>query len=178
MKFELDSKEFSLSVSLLYEALKQGAGNVNSKNDFSNLVWLALLDVITLASLSDNLKVLNKVSLSSSLQADFLILQGQAGFPVGVIEVKKPDTSTDPMKETRMFGELFDYMMFLKSTYNLTQIFGVLTVVGEVMKERRRREREVDNLSTCGCVIQLYLWENTRFIEIREFGWGFLMLTS
>ena len=53
-----------------------------------------------------------------------------------------------------------------------------LPVVGEVMKERRRREREVDNLSTCGCMIQLYLWENTRFIEIREFGWGFLMLTS
>ena len=42
------------------------------------------------------------------------------------------------------------------------------------MKERRRRERErLINLSTCGCVIQLYLWENTRFIEIREFGWGF-----
>ena len=52
-------------------------------------------------------------------------------------------------------------------------------VVGEVMKERRRRERErLINLSTCGCVIQLYLWENTQFIEIREFGWGFLMLTS
>ena len=39
------------------------------------------------------------------------------------------------------------------------------------MKERRRRERErLINLSTCGCVIQLYLWENTQFIEIREFG--------
>ena len=53
------------------------------------------------------------------------------------------------------------------------------SVVGEVMKERRRRERErLINLSTWGCVIQLYLWENTQFIEIREFGWGFLMLTS
>ena len=31
------------------------------------------------------------------------------------------------MVETRIFGELFDYMMFLKSTYNLTQIFGLLT---------------------------------------------------
>ena len=52
-------------------------------------------------------------------------------------------------------------------------------VVGEVMKERRRRERErLINLSTCGCMIQLYLWENTQFIEIREFGWGFLMLMS
>ena len=40
-------------------------------------------------------------------------------------------------------------------------------VVGEVMKERRRRERErLINLSTCGCMIQLYLWENTQFIEI------------
>ena len=45
-------------------------------------------------------------------------------------------------------------------------------------REEKEGEREVDNLSTCGCVIQLYLWENTRFIEIREFGWGFLMLTS
>ena len=54
-----------------------------------------------------------------------------------------------------------------------------MIVVGEVMKERRRRERErLINLSTCGCMIQLYLWENTQFIEIREFGWGFLMLTS
>ena len=54
-----------------------------------------------------------------------------------------------------------------------------MVVVGEVMKERRRRERErLINLSTCGCVIQLYLWENTQFIEIREFGWGFLMLMS
>ena len=55
----------------------------------------------------------------------------------------------------------------------------VVGVVGEVMKERRRRERErLINLSTCGCVIQLYLWENIQFIEIREFGWGFLMLMS
>ena len=45
-------------------------------------------------------------------------------------------------------------------------------------REEKEGEREVDNLSTCGCVIQLYLWENTQFIEIREFGWGFLMLTS
>ena len=44
-------------------------------------------------------------------------------------------------------------------------------------REEKEGEREVDNLSTCGCVIQLYLWENTRFIEIREFGWGFLMLS-
>ena len=62
------------------------------------------------------------------------------------------------------------------TTIDLTDAF---CVVGEVMKERRRRERErLINLSTCGCVIQLYLWENTQFIEIREFGWGFLMLTS
>ena len=40
-------------------------------------------------------------------------------------------------------------------------------------REEKEGEREVDNLSTCGCVIQLYLWENARFIEIREFGWGF-----
>ena len=46
-------------------------------------------------------------------------------------------------------------------------------------REEKEGERErLINLSTCGCMIQLYLWENTQFIEIREFGWGFLMLTS
>ena len=45
-------------------------------------------------------------------------------------------------------------------------------------REEKEGEREVDNLSTWGCVIQLYLQENTQFIKIREFGWGFLMLTS
>ena len=45
-------------------------------------------------------------------------------------------------------------------------------------REEKEGEREVDNLSTWGCVIQLYLRENTQFIKIREFGWGFLMLTS
>ena len=47
-------------------------------------------------------------------------------FPVGVIKVKKPDTN-DPWAESKIFGELFDYMMFLKSTYNLKSIFGLLT---------------------------------------------------
>ena len=28
-------------------------------------------------------------------------------------------------------------------------------------REEKEGEREVDNLSTCGCMIQLYLWENT-----------------
>ena len=40
-----------------------------------------------------------------------------------MIEVKKPDTN-DPRAESKIFGELFDYMMFLKSTYNLKSIFG------------------------------------------------------
>ena len=37
-------------------------------------------------------------------------------------------------------------------------------------REEKEGEREVDNLSTWGCVIQLYLQENTQFIKIREFG--------
>ena len=93
---------------MLQEGLQLGAGNLSSKNDFSKLVWLALLDVIGLAGLGKNLKLLNEASLSSSLRANFLVLQGHTGFPVGVIEVKKPDSAMNPMVETRIFGELFD----------------------------------------------------------------------
>ena len=48
----------------------------------------------------------------------------------------------------------------LMESWRAPPVKTLASVVGEVMKERRRREREVDNLSTCGCVIQLYLWEN------------------
>ena len=150
--------------------------SLSSENAYSNLIWACLVDAIHLGSLEGNLKLMTEALLSSTLQADLLVLQGHSGFPVGVIEVKKPG-AVDPLVETRIFGELFDYMMFLKSSYNLTQIFGLCGWRG-YEREEKEGEREVDNLSTCGCVIQLYLWENTQFIEIREFGWGFLMLMS
>ena len=80
-------------------------------------------------------------------------------------------------------GDFWDYFFsgrgYFWDYFFSERVFLLGAVVGEVMKERRReRERGWINLSTCGCVIQLYLWENTQFIEIREFGWGFLMLTS
>ena len=66
------------------------------------------------------------------------------------------------------FSWLFDpktrYWILLQHIENPTYgMDGFLCVsVGEVMKERRRRERErLINLSTCSCMIQLYLWENT-----------------
>ena len=127
LEFKLVTRDLSLPRSLLYDAVRLGSCNANSEDDILFFVRLALLDAIGVASLNNQLKLLGEASLSSSLRADFLVLSGDMGFPVGVIEVKKPDATTDPKKETRIFGELYDYMMFLKSTYNLTRIFGVLT---------------------------------------------------
>ena len=64
-------------------------------------------------------------ALLSNLRTDFLVLRGVGGFTVGVIEVKKPDDK-NVREETEIFGELFD-CMFLKSTYDLETIFGILT---------------------------------------------------
>ena len=100
--------------------------SLSSENAYSNLIWACLVDAIHLGSLEGNLKLMTEALLSSTLQADLLVLQGHSGFPVGVIKVKKPG-AVDPLVETRIFGELFDYMMFLKSSYNLTQIFGLLS---------------------------------------------------
>ena len=105
-------------------------------------------------------------------------------FRVGAVLFQSP-----PLREKLTFMLISSQQAFNSSQQNYSACqegavgedvcAGPRCVVGEVMKERRRRERErLINLSTCGCMIQLYLWENTQFIEIREFGWGFLMLTS
>ena len=72
MEFELDMGDFHpRQFSMLQEGLRLGAGNPSSEDDFSKLVWLALLDAIGLAGLGKNLKLLNEASLSSSLRANF-----------------------------------------------------------------------------------------------------------
>ena len=96
---------------------------INTEFDAAHYIRSILGDAIYAAKLK--LRLSAEVTLSSRFRTDFLVLR-QNGLPVGVIEVKKPDKS-DLMEQTQIFGELFDYMMFLKSTYNIQRVFGILT---------------------------------------------------
>ena len=62
----------------------------------------------------------------ASLRTDLLVLKAPSGLPVGVIEVKKHD-NRELTERPAIFGELFDYMMFLRSTFNLEKVYGILT---------------------------------------------------
>ena len=102
----------------------QKALQINNENDAGHFIRNILEDAITASALP--LELSGEVSISSNYRTDFLVLRGASGLPVGVFEVKKPDSS-NLEDSPKIFGELFDYMMFLKSTYNLATIVGVLT---------------------------------------------------
>ena len=96
---------------------------MNTEADTANFVRLALGDAIEFADLPLWLSAENAMA---SLRTDMLVLKAPSGLPVGVIEVKKPDDKELPDRPA-IFGELFDYMMFLRSTFNLEKVYGILT---------------------------------------------------
>ena len=97
--------------------------SINTENDAAGYIHGAFMDAIKASGLP--LQLSREVSLSSRFRTDFLVLR-MNGFPVGVIEVKKPDDQ-ELTQEPKIFGELFDYMMFLKNTYNLSRVVGMLS---------------------------------------------------
>ena len=72
-KFELDTQEFSRRpFSMVQDGVK--CSSLSSENAYSNLIWACLVDAIHLGSLEGNLKLMTEASLSSTLQADLLVL--------------------------------------------------------------------------------------------------------
>jgi flagellar biosynthesis GTPase FlhF len=85
-------------------------------------------------SFLENMIVASKVGLElrsdlsiSELRADFWVISSN-GFPVGAIEVKKPD-GEDSNEETRKMhlGQLFDYLMRIRTFHGVRNLIGILT---------------------------------------------------
>jgi len=53
------------------------------------------------------------------------------GIPAGVIEVKTPKKDAGVLESPFLAGQLYDYMMLLRSFYGLQSIFGVMTTYSE-----------------------------------------------
>jgi hypothetical protein len=49
------------------------------------------------------------------------------GYPLAAIEVKKPVKFQDSSSKFKIYGQLFDYMMRIRSFYGLSNIFGIYT---------------------------------------------------
>jgi len=64
------------------------------------------------------------------LRPDIWVVE-KMGLPVGVVEVKTPSRSLDPLESPSVAGQIYDYMMKLRSFYGLQAIFGIITTYAE-----------------------------------------------
>jgi hypothetical protein len=95
----------------------------SAEEDVQSYVKAVLTDMIFAAKLNGTLRVAQNLAISE-LKADFWILHLN-GFPLAAVEVKKPGLSEDQMSFP--YGQLFDYMIRIRSFYGLRCIFGILT---------------------------------------------------
>jgi len=103
-----------------------------SESDIQTLVRFALEDVKAVASkLLPELKLdlFNELSVFQ-LRADIWVVTA-AGVPVGVVKVKKPPLGdADPaaaLNNMLVAGEMYDYLLRLKSFHGLRHCFGIAT---------------------------------------------------
>ena len=62
-----------------------------------------------------------------AFRSDVLVIVGPDGTPVGVIVIKKP--TGDPLKDSKVCGQLYDYMRMLRLYKNLDKVFGIATTL-------------------------------------------------
>lgn len=94
-----------------------------TESDIQALVKDMLVDAISGVGLSDKIQCFNELSVFDLRPDIWLVLAG--GFPIGVVEVKTH--SNDILKSPRVCGQIFDYMLRLKSFFGLTHVFGLVT---------------------------------------------------
>ena len=64
----------------------------------------------------------------ADLKADIWIISSN-GYPVGAVEIKKPskEGAESTMNDGKVQGQLFDYMLRIRSFHGLRHVFGILT---------------------------------------------------
>ena len=87
-------------------------------------VGLVVNDVLQLLGKQDELCCLAEMGIFN-IRPDWWIIATASGRPIGVIKVKRPSDSI--MEEDGVHGQLFDYMLKLKTYFGLQGCFGIVT---------------------------------------------------
>ena len=99
-----------------------------SESDIQKLVSAVISDIICAIGLKSRLKFFAELSVFR-LRADIWVVMKSTGLPVGVIEVKKPNKEV--LNSRRTCGQIYDYLLRLKSFYGLEHVFGIVTTYDE-----------------------------------------------
>mmetsp|Transcript_521 Transcript_521/g.739 ORF Transcript_521/g.739 Transcript_521/m.739 type:complete len:510 (+) Transcript_521:622-2151(+) len=99
-----------------------------TESDIQGFVKLVINDAIAAAGLENELSCFNELGIFR-LRPDIWILFEQKGIPIGVIEVKKPDSKI--MNSNRLHGQIYDYMLRLRHFFGQKWIFGITSTYEE-----------------------------------------------
>jgi hypothetical protein len=98
-----------------------------SESDVQQKVSAALSEAIAASGLRGVLHCFNELSVFR-LRADIWVVQ-RRGIPVGVVEVKKPHPVV--MTSKRVHGQIYDYMLRLRTQHGIQHVFGIVTTYKE-----------------------------------------------
>jgi hypothetical protein len=93
----------------------------DSENSIKTLVMEVLADAIEGAGLFGKVDLKDELGIYG-LQPDMLVVLVE-GFPVGVVEVKKPGEGV--VSDPRVLGQMYDYLLRLSSFYGLKHVFNL-----------------------------------------------------
>ena len=107
-------------------------GNVQSltwasESDIQGYVKLVIHDAITAAGLEGKVSCMNELGIFRIRPDIWIVIK--EGFPIGVLEVKKPDKKI--MQSERLHGQIFDYMIRLRNFYGQKHVFGIVSTYEE-----------------------------------------------
>lgn len=97
----------------------------STEADIQALVESYLLDILRSVGLGSSVVLQRQTSLTLALKADIWLVKAANGLPFGVIEVKSPSISI--LENPRVCGQLFDYMVKLRSSYGQCDLIGIIT---------------------------------------------------
>lgn len=111
-----------------------------SEDTIKSLSNLLFKDILKMMALSHYLSICETISIRTTMDdennvlniPDLIIIKTRHNFPILVIEVKSPSQGKENILENKkVLGQIYDYMLSLKSFYNTKEVYGILTTLKE-----------------------------------------------
>ena len=126
---EISIERIKVMESIISNILAKGESvGYFTEMDIHNLVLGVLDDMVKIANLESDLRLRCDLAIAS-LKADIWVICCN-GYPVGAVEIKKPrkkKSSGSTFHNPKVQGQLFDYMLRIRSFHGLRHVFGIMT---------------------------------------------------
>eukprot|EP00698_Gefionella_okellyi_P009686 TRINITY_DN2484_c1_g1_i1.p1 TRINITY_DN2484_c1_g1~~TRINITY_DN2484_c1_g1_i1.p1 ORF type:complete len:545 (-),score=62.01 TRINITY_DN2484_c1_g1_i1:45-1679(-) len=100
-----------------------------NKADIQRFVRLVLQDIHVAVGLPDDFDIFEEFSVKELHSEVQIVRKKRSGAPIGIIAIKTPQQGI--LNEPTVRGQLYDYLVLLKSYHGLENAFGILTTYEE-----------------------------------------------